>query len=172
MILFGLTITLSGCFISGKPLFAPENAELPLADGTVLTAFALDEQGHRKDETPTRFVAKRKEHSYVFTPDGDAPLRAMFDDIGNDYFVAAELGIEADVGPQYGLVHKVGESWFVYMVTCSSFEDLIEGHKTLADFHITKSGSQCRFGAYDDVKNALMFLASRSKPTTEFVVIK
>ncbi len=172
MILFSLTISMSGCFISVKPLFAPEDAELPLADGTVLAAYPLDEQGHRKDEAPTRFVAEQTDHSYVFTPDGDVPFRAMFDDIGDGNFVAAELDIESDVGPQYALIRQAGESWFAYLATCSSFEKLIKGQKTLADFRITKSGSQCSFKSYDDVKSALMFLASQSKPTTEFVIAK
>ena len=172
LILISASLLLSGCFISETLLFSPADADLPLADGTVLITYALDDAGKRKDEPPSRLVVERKEQSYIFKPDGDGPFRAIFDDMGNGYFVAAELDVASDTGPQYGLVHQVGESWFAYTVTCSDFEALIKKQKKLADFHIKKSGSQCRFTSYDDVKNALMFIADNTKPNMELIAEK
>ncbi|MFZ3034573.1 MAG: hypothetical protein WA138_11245 [Parvibaculum sp.] len=171
LILLAVAVLLSGCFVSTKPLFVPTDADMPLANGARLMSFSLDEKGARTTETPSHITATRKAHSYIFTPDDDEALGAMFDDIGQGYFVG--LTIEDDPGnpPLYGLFHRIGDRWFAYSPVCSDFKKLAGTHgKSLADFHIATSGGDCQFTSYDDLKNALMFLAAYSHPETEYVI--
>ena len=173
LILLALAGLLSACFVSAKPLFSPADADMPLADGARLSSFSLNESGVRMAKSPSYITATRRDNGYVFKPDDDEALGAMFDDIGQGYFVG--LTIEADPlkPPLYGLFHQVGESWFAYSPVCSDFEKLVKAHgKSLTDFHIQANGGDCQFTAYDDLKNALMFLAAYSQPETEYVVEK
>ena len=173
LIMLALAALLSGCFVSAKPLFTPEEADMPLADDAHLTSYTLDKKGNRTAEAPLHIAVKREAHSYVFTPTDDEPLHATFDDIGQGYFVGRAVEDDPGKPPLYGLFHKIGESWFAYSPMCSDFETLAERHgKTLADFHIKRDQSDCQFVSYDDLKNALMFLAAYSTPETEYVVEK
>jgi hypothetical protein len=168
--LIAATALLAGCFMSVMPLFAPEDAEQPILDGAKFAVFPLDENGKRKESEPIIITASRKTHSYVFTPDNDKPFRAMFDDIGNGYFVGVALNMRATKSPIYGLFHQVGESWFAYAPVCSDFKKLTKAHhQTLAHFHIVETDNECRFKTYSDLKNALMFVAAYTLPKTEYV---
>lgn len=173
LILFALAGLLSGCFVSARPLFAPADADMPLADGVRLSSFSLDESGARTTKLPSYITASRKDHGYIFKPDDDEPLGAMFDDIGQGYFVGLTIEDDPLKPPLYGLFHQVGRSWFAYSPVCSDFEKLAKTHgRSLTDFHIEASSGDCRFMAYNDLKNALMFLAAYSQPETEYVVEK
>jgi len=173
LIMLALAALLSGCLVSTRPLFTPEEADMPLADGAHLTSYTLDKKGNRTAEASLHITVKREDHSYVFTPTDDEPLRATFDDIGQGYFVGLAIEDDPNKPPLYGLFHKVGESWFAYSPICSDFETLAKEHgKSLADFHINHDDGDCRFVSYDDLKSALMFLAAYSAPETEYVVEK
>jgi hypothetical protein len=175
IVLASAALALGGCFVSVMPLFGPDEADMPLADGAVITAYALDDKGVRTDKPPSHIAATRKKASYVFTPDDDEPFRAMFDDIGDGYMIGVILDMDVTKPPLYGLFHKVGDSWFGYAPVCADFRKLAAEHgKSLDDFRIDPSnnGSDCRFRKYDDLKSALMFLAAYSLPSTEYVLAK
>jgi len=168
-------VLLSGCFVSVMPLFSPDEADLPLIDGAKITAYALDEQGARKDQAPSHMVATRKTKSYVFTPDKDEPFRAMFDKLDDNFYVGVILDMGINKPPLYGLFHQVGNKWLGYSPVCADFQKLAQTKgKTLADFNIVHNpnGSDCQFRKYNDLKNALMFLAAYGKPDMEYMVGK
>ena len=171
LILLALAGLLSGCFVSAAPLFSPAEADMPLADGAKLTSYSLDQKGARNANAPSHATATREAHSYVFQPEDDEAFRAMFDDIGQGYFV----GVLFDEDPRklllYGILHKIGKSWFAYSPVCSEFKKLVQTQgKSLDDFHIDARDSNCHFSTYDDLKSALLFISAYSLPTTEYVL--
>ncbi len=170
-----VAVLLSGCFVSVMPLFGPDEADLPLSDGAKVTGYKLDDQGNRKDQPPTHMIVTRKKVSYIFTPDKDEPFRAMFDRIHDNFYIGVILDIDINKPPLYGLFHQVGNHWHGYSPVCSDFQKLAATKgKSLADFNIVHNpnGSDCQFRKYDDLKNALMFLAAYGKPDMEYVLGK
>lgn len=169
--LASVAVLLSGCFVSVMPLFGPADADYPLADGTKLKLYTLDENGKRTHDKANEAIVKRLEIGYLISPQDDKPFRALFDDIGQGDFVGVSMKDGITGTPLYGLFRKKGESWFGYAPVCSDFEDVAKAHgKKLSDFHIEAADGECRFREYSDLKYALLFLAEYTKPSSEYVV--
>ncbi|MDO8290956.1 MAG: hypothetical protein Q7T44_17215 [Parvibaculum sp.] len=169
--LASVAVLLSGCFVSVMPLFGPDDADYPLADGTKLRLYTLDEEGKRTHDKPSEASVKRLDVGYLFTPQDDKPFRAMFDDMRQGDFVGVAMPDGITGNPMYGLFRQKGKSWFAYAPVCSDFNDVAKAHgKKLSDFHIEKTDSDCRFKTYSDLKYALLFLAEYTPPSSEYVV--
>ena len=164
---------LSACFVSKGDLIAPKDADYPIASGTTLTVWKLDEAGRRKNETPGHAVVTRDGANYVYTETGEKPVTGLMKSAGGDDFIVLFHDQDHPGQSVYGLVRRSGDNWLSYGVTCPDFAKLAKAHgKSLADFHTSDDGGNCAFTSYDDLKAAMLFLRANGKPDTEYAAGK
>ncbi|HMM15175.1 MAG TPA: hypothetical protein PKA57_11155 [Parvibaculum sp.] len=164
------SLLLSACFVSKVPLFGPAEADYPVPDGARFAAFKLDDNGSRASAPPRHLTVTRKGADYLYTFDGEEPVAGLLDDIGGGDYIALIRDSEKPGEAVYGLLRQKGEGWLRFAPECSDFIRVAERHgESAGTFNITRSGNDCAFSSYDDLKRALAAAARYTAPDTEYV---
>ena len=166
-----LALALTGCFISRGDLITPREADFPLASGTRITIYALNDKGTRREGKPEHAILTRDGEFYRLTPEGDEPLTGLIDAIGENLFAAMLHDTEHPGASLYGLFVREGNVWRRYGIVCSDFAKLAEAHgKPLGTFGIANANGDCLFTSYGDLQRALLFARNHMSPDAEYVI--
>lgn len=169
--LAALALALTGCFISRGDLITPQEADFPLADGTRITVYALNDKGARREGEPEHAILTRDGEFYRLTPEDDKPLTGLIDAIGENLFAAMLHDTDRPATSLYGLFVREGSVWRRYGIVCSEFTRLAEAQgKSLDTFGIANAGGDCLFTSYDDLQRALLFIRDAGTPDAEYVI--
>lgn len=163
-------LALSACFVSKTPLFGPSEADYPVPAGARFAVYKLDDNGKRTSAAPRHVTVARDGAEYVYTLDGEEPMKGLMDDIGHGDYIAYIRDPQKAGEVLYGVLRKKGDGWLRFSPECSDFIRLANKHgQDRATFHIAPSGNDCAFSSYDDLKKAMAALVEYTAPDAEYV---
>ena len=170
LIAAALLVLLSGCFISDEPLLTPENADYPIAHGSVFIKSSVLRAQTDYEPFDNAVVisrdydnkVKREGGYYVHEETGANGVknvsRGLMKQIEkNAYLVMVQ---DKESGRYwYGLFEREGEEWVQYKVLC---EDLVASAKRagepLENFGAVRTPSgACKFTSLERLMHAIKF---------------
>jgi hypothetical protein len=116
-VLAALTLGLSGCLVSERPLIAAGDAAFPLPDRVSAERFKPGDNGWEHDTNETAYRAGA---SYVVTHEDGEEMELTLERIAQNTFIAQTKA--SDGGYMYGLLVFDGGRIFEYNVDCSDFD--------------------------------------------------
>lgn len=153
-------VSLTGCYVSTKPLITGANAVFPLPASATYKSSSLDDGDSPSDDSSTGRLVRTGDH-YTLHPDpepGHAPdpkddMDFRLADIGGGYY-AAEADDTEDKQIIMDIVRIDGDTVYQYVLTCE------DDDKKLADTHVidayehSEYDNTCTVSSLEQLKRA------------------
>jgi hypothetical protein len=155
------SLLLAGCFVSERPLFAPESGARVFGDGGRYTTYELRDGRFQPDEA---FALKAEGSRYVVTDARGKSLSVSFHAIADGRHVAQVLGAADKGGYGYTIFRFEGPEAFVHAPDCEALDEA-----ALKAHGVTRRGRyEC---VLDGVKDPAALFASLplGAPTSKLV---
>lgn len=159
-LLSAISVLLSGCFVSVKPLVTGDKIVYPLIAGSYAYYTSGSSEAEYVADIEIRSNGYFSSHT-DFDHDG-----AVMRDMGNGLYIVQEPETAGE-NVQYGLIKVTGGTAEVWEPSCS---DLSKADRV--DLNISEEGDgDCAFTSYPQLREALLIYYDKSKgsPTGKFV---
>src|SRR5688572_27987665 len=110
-LVFAASLLLAGCFLSERPLFAPESGARTFGDGGRYTTYELRDGRFQPDEA---MVLKAEGNRYVVTDARGRTMSVSFHAVADGRHVAQVLGATDKGGYGYTIFRFEGAEAFVH----------------------------------------------------------